>query len=137
MKLDEAAQIDLRQHVAVEHDNRVAHPLRGVAHRARGTERRRLDDVPKLDAGLVSIAEHLLDAVRLVVEAENHLVDFRHLLDEVQLIVEKRPIEDGNDRLGCVNGKGTQPRALAPDKKQRFHTTRDDTALERSVWKCL
>ena len=90
MKLDEAAQIDLRQHVAVEHDQRVAHPLRGVADRARGTERCRLDDVPKLDAGLVSIAEHLFDAVRLVVEAENHLVDFGHLLDEVQLIVEKR-----------------------------------------------
>ena len=100
---------------------RVAHALRGVAHRAGGAERRRLDDVAKLDAGVAPVAEHFLDAVRLIVEAENHLVDFRHLLDEIELIVEKRPVEDRDDRLGCVNGERAQPRALAPDKKQRLH----------------
>ena len=121
MKIDEAAQIDLRQHVAVEHDERIAHPLRGVADGARRAERCRLDDVPKLDAGVASVAEHLFDAVRLIVEAENHLVDLRHLLDEIELIVEKRPVEDRNDRLRCVNGEGTEPRALAPDEKKRFH----------------
>jgi hypothetical protein len=34
MKVDEAAQVDLGQHVAVEDDDRVAHALRGVADRA-------------------------------------------------------------------------------------------------------
>ena len=114
-------KIDLRQHVAVEHDDRVAHALRGVAHRAGGAERRRLDDVAELDAGVAPIAEHLFDAVRLVVQAEDHLVDFRHLLDEIELIVEKRPVEDRNDRLRCVNGQRAKPRALAPDEKKRLH----------------
>ena len=94
MKIDEAAQIDLCQHVAVEDDDRVAHTLRRVANGARGAERRRLDDVADLDAGVASIAEHLFDAMRLVVEAEDDLVDLRHLLDEIELIVEKRPVED-------------------------------------------
>ena len=58
---------------------------------------------------------------RLVVEAENDLVDFRNLLDEIELIVEKRPVEDRNDRLRCVNGERAEPRALAPDEKQRLH----------------
>ena len=40
-----AAEIDLRQHVAVEHDDRLAQRLAGVADGAAGAERRRLDDV--------------------------------------------------------------------------------------------
>ena len=59
--------------------------------------------------------------MRLVVEAEDHLVDFGHLLDEVQLIVEKRPVENRNDRLRCVNRQRAEPRALAPDEKKRLH----------------
>ena len=121
MEIDKAAQIDLRQHVAVEHDNGVAHALRRVSHGAGGAERRRFDDVAKLDAGVAPIAEHLFDAMRLIVEAENHLVDLRDLLDEIELIVEKRPVENRDDRLRCVNGQGAEPRALAPDKKQRLH----------------
>ena len=121
MKIDQPAQIDLRQHVAVEHHSVSGHALSGVTDRARGAEWCRLDDVPKLDAGLASVAEHLFDAVRLIVEAENDLVDLRDLLDEIELIVEKRPVEDRDDRLRSVNGKRAQPRTLAPDKKQRFH----------------
>ena len=67
-----------------------SHALGGVAHRARRAERRRLDDVAELDAGVASIAKDFFDAVRLIVEAEDDFVDFGHLLDEIELIVEKR-----------------------------------------------
>ena len=68
-----------------------------------------------------AVAEDLLDAPRLVVEAQDDFVDLRHLLEQIDLIVEKRPVEDRNDRLGRVNGQRPQPRALAPGQKDRLH----------------
>ena len=42
---DDRGQVDLRQHVAVEDDDRLAQRLAGVADGAAGAERRRLDHV--------------------------------------------------------------------------------------------
>ena len=60
-----------------------------------------------------AVAKDLFDAARLVVEAEDHLVDLRHLLDQIELIVEKRAVEDRHDRFGCVNRQRPEARALA------------------------
>ena len=111
---DDGRQIHLRQDVAVEHDDRLAQRLAGVAHRAARAERRRLDDVADREARVAAVAEDLLDAARLVVEAEDHLVDLRHLLQQVELVVEERPIEDRDDRFGRVDGERAEPRALCP-----------------------
>jgi hypothetical protein len=97
------------------------HTPSGVAHRARGSERCRLDDVPNPDAGSGAIAEHFFDTTGLIVEAQDDLVDLRYLLDEIQLVVQKWAIEDRNDLLRCINGKRPQPRALSPDEKKRLH----------------
>ena len=70
---------------------------------------------------LGAVAEDLLDAPRLVVEAEDDFVDLRHLLQQIDLVVEKRPVEDRNDRLGGVDGQRPEPRALAPGQKDRLH----------------
>ena len=43
------------------------------------------------------------------------------LLQPIELIVEKRPVENRNDRLRCVNGEGTEPRAFAPREQNRLH----------------
>ena len=48
---DHGAEIDLRQHVAVEHDDRFAQRLAGVADGAGRAERRRLDDVADAEPG--------------------------------------------------------------------------------------
>ena len=68
-----------------------------------------------------SVAEHLFDTRRLIVQAEDHLVDLRYLLDEIELVVEKRPVEDGNDGLRCVYRERPQARALTTDEKKRLH----------------
>ena len=44
-----------------------------------------------------------------------------HLLEEIDLIVEKRPVENRNDRLGCVDGQRAQACAFAPCQKDRLH----------------
>ena len=118
---DDGAEIDLRQHVAVEDDDRLAQRFAGVADRAGRAERRRLDDVADAEAGVAAVAEDLLDAPRLVVEAEDDLVDFGHLLQQIELVVQKRPVEDRDDRLRRVNRQRAQPRALAPGQQDRLH----------------
>ena len=75
---DHLRQIDGREHIAVEHDDRLA---AGLASRkldpAAGPERRGLHDVAQVDAQLAAVAEDFLDPARLVVQAEDDLVDFR------------------------------------------------------------
>ena len=121
MQPDDRAEIDLRQHVAVEDDDRLAKRFAGVAHRAAGAERRRLDDVSDAEAALAAVAEDLLDSARLVIQAEDDLVDFRNLLQKIELVVEERPLEDRNDGLGRVNRQWTEARALAPREHDRLH----------------
>ena len=116
-----APEIDLRHDVAVEHDHRLAQRLAGVAHRAAGAERHWFDHVTDAEAAVAAVAEDLLDAARLVVEAEHHLVDFRDLLQQIELIVKKRPLEDRDDGLGRVNRERAEARALAPREHDRLH----------------
>ena len=75
-----------------------------------------------LKPGVAAVAEDLLDAARLVVEAQDDLVDLRHLLQEIELVVKERAVEDRDDRFRRVNGQRTEPRALAPHEQNRLHS---------------
>ena len=74
-----------------------------------------------------AVAEHLLDPARLVVEAEDHLVDLGHLLQQVDLVVEERPLENRDDRLRRVQRERAQARAFAPGEEDGLHATADHT----------
>ena len=121
MQRDDGVDVDAGHHVAVEHDQRVVDALGGVANRAAGAERRRLDDVAQAHAGAGAVAEHLFDAARLVVEAEDHLVDLGHLLEQIDLVVEERAIENRHDRLRGMNRQRTEARALASSEQNGLH----------------
>ena len=86
-------------------------------------ERRRLDDVFQAETRVSSVAEDFFDPARLIVQAEDDLVDFRDLLQQVELKLQERPIENRDDGFGCVNRKRTQSRALAPSEENRLHTS--------------
>ena len=118
---DDRRKIDLRQHVAVEDDDRFAERFAGVAHGAGRAERRRLDDVADAEPGVAAVAEDLLDPARLIIEAEDHFVDLGHLLQQVELVMQKRPIEDRHDRFRRVNRQRAEPRAFAPGEQDRLH----------------
>ena len=77
---DDRREVDLGQDVAVEDDDRLVQRLAGVADGASCAERHGFDHVADAQAGVAAVAEDLLDAARLVVEAEDDLVDLRHLL---------------------------------------------------------
>ena len=61
MEADHGRQIDLRQHVAVEHDHRIRDVRARVLDRAASAQRLRLHDVPKRDADRRSVPEDLFD----------------------------------------------------------------------------
>ena len=124
MEADDRGDIDGGHHVAVEHHDRVVDALRGVADGPAGAERRRLDDVAQAQAEAGAVTEGLLEAARLVVEAENHLVDLRHPLEQVDLVGEEGPVEDRHDRLGGVQRQRPQPGALAAGEENGFHVNR-------------
>ena len=121
MQRDHRVDVDARHHVAVEHDERVVDALRGVANRAAGAERRRLDDVAQPHARAGAVAEHFFDAARLVVEAEDDLVDLGNLLEEIDLVVEERAIEDRHDGLRRMNRQRPEARALASGEQNGLH----------------
>src|SRR5262245_53732009 len=121
VKSNDAAEIDLRQHVAVEHDNRFRQLIAGVFDGARGSKRRGLDDVADLDSDVRPIPEDLLDPARLIIQTENDFIDLGHLLEKIDLVVQKWAIEDRNDRLWRVNGEWPESGSLAPGQKDRLH----------------
>ena len=121
MQPQHGRQVHLGQDVAVEDDHRVRERVAGVAHRAAGPERRRLDDVANLEADFSPVAEHVLDAAGLVVQAEDDLVDLRHLLQQIDLVVQERPVEDRHDRFRRVERERTEPGALAPGEQNHLH----------------
>ena len=71
--------------------------------------------------------KHLLDSLRLIIQAQDDFVDLRNLLEQIDLIVEKRPVEDRHDRLRRVDRQRAQPRALAPARRIAFMTIDDLT----------
>jgi hypothetical protein len=117
------AEVHLGQHVAVEDDHRFGQRVPGVADGAAGAERHRLDDVAKPQAEPLPLTEDLLDAARLIVQAEDDLIDFRHLAQQVDLVVEERAAQNRDDRLRCVHGQGTQPRALPAGEEDGLHSS--------------
>src|SRR5687768_15943427 len=117
MQPDDRCQIDFRQDVAIEDDHRLGQLVARILHRSAGPERGRLDDIADLDAETLTVPENLLDSPRLVVKAQDDLVNFRDLLEEVDLIVEKWPVEYRDNRLGGMDGEGAEPRAFAPGQK--------------------
>src|SRR6185503_1080765 len=109
----------------------------GITDRAAGAERHRFDDVAKAHPKARAFAEDLLNAPWLVVEAENHLVDFRNLLQKIYLVIQEWSIEDRNDRLGRVNRQWPEPRALPACEKNGLHATSDHNADCRLLNGCF
>ena len=123
MQPQHCGEVDLGQDVAVEHDDRVLQRISGVPHGAGGAERHRLDDVAQPDTETLALAEHLFDSTRLIVEAEDDLVDFRHLFEQINLVIQKRTIQDRNDGFRRVDRERPQPGALAAGEQNRFHVS--------------
>ena len=114
-------QVDLGQHVAVEDDDRSVEVRLGELDRAAGAERLRLDQVADRQADAAAVAEDVLDAARLVVEAEDDFVEPGDLLQQVDLVVQERAVEDRDDGLRRVERQRPEPRALPAGEEDGLH----------------
>src|SRR4029453_2180937 len=92
--------------------------------RAARAERLGLDDVADADAEGRAVAEHLFDAAWLVVEAQDHLVDFRRLPEEIDLILQEWPIENRHDGFGRVQREWAESRAFSAGEQDGLHVNR-------------
>ena len=131
MQPEHGAEVDLGQYVPVEHNDRLGQRVAGVADRAAGAKRHRLDHVADADAQPLALAEDLFDPPRLVVETEDDLVDLRDLLQQVDLVVEEWPIQDRHDRFRRVHRERPQPRALAAGEEDSLHDNLLSYAFDR------
>ena len=122
--VDDGAQVDGGQHVAVEHHDRAVEVRCAEPDGAPGAQRLRLDRVADARAASAAVADDALDGVRPVVEAQNDLVDLGQLPEQVDLVVQQRPVEDRHDRLGRVAGQRTQPRAESAGEQDGLHAIR-------------
>ena len=121
MQPQHGAEVDLGEDVTVEHHHRLGELI----------SRYRM--APPVPSGIGSttypmpqtqsfaFADDFLDAARLVVQAEDDLVDLRNLTQQIDLIVEKGPVQNRDDRLGRVHRERTQSRALAAGEQNGFH----------------
>ena len=121
MQVDDRRQVDLRQHVAVEDHDRLRQVGACVLHRTRGAEWCRFYDVPDRDAQSGPVTEDLLDSLRLIIQAQDDLVDLWNLLEKVDLVLEKGPVEDRHDRLRSMNRERPQASSFATGQKDRLH----------------
>jgi hypothetical protein len=115
--------VDVGQHVAVEHQEAVLEQVLGVLQRAGRAARLGLDDVAQAQAERLALAEGLADLRRLEAAAQDDVVDpvpaqpFEHVHQE-------RPVDERDDRLGLPRRQRPQARALPTDEDHRLHYRR-------------
>ena len=103
------AQVEVGQHVAVEHDQTTVDEIRCVPDAARGAERLLLDGVAE-PHGAEPVPAH--DGTDDVGPVRHRQDDVVHAVrrEERELVVQERHVEQGDDGLRAVQGEGAQPR---------------------------
>ena len=124
MSSHHGSDVHRRHDVSVEHHDGVVDPLRGIANGAARAEWRRFHHVSKAHPQRRAVAKGLFESARLVVQAEDDLVDFGHALQEIDLILKKGPVENRHDRLRRVQRERAESRALAAGEQDSFHVNR-------------
>ena len=108
------AQVEVGQRIAADHQERLAgEQVVRHLHRARGAERRVLDDVVHRHAVRAAVAEVRLDLVGEIVQRRDDLVEavpLQQLDDQLH----HRLAGNGRERFGSARGQRTKPGALAP-----------------------
>jgi hypothetical protein len=125
MERQHCRQVNRCEHIAVEHHDGLATCLTGCKlDGAAGPERCWFHHVPEVNSEVGAVAEHLFDAPRLVVQAQDDFVDFRHLTQQVDLVAQERAVENRNDRFWCVERQRPKPRPLATGEEDCLHVNR-------------
>ncbi len=122
VSLDDGAEIDVGEHVAGDHEERVIELVHRVSHRPGGAERRLLGRVGHAHAELRAVTEVVPDVVRHERHRDDDLVD-PMALQQVDDVLHHRPVHQREHGLGRVRREGTESSALAPCHDHGLHGT--------------
>ena len=118
--LDDPAEIDVGEHVAGDHEERLVELGHRVAHRAGGAERRFLGGVAHPHAELRAVAEVGADVVRHERDRHDDVVEAVPG-EELHDVLHHRHVRDRHHRLGLVARERAQPRAFTAGQDHCLH----------------
>jgi hypothetical protein len=121
--LDLRGQVDVGQHVAVEHQEALVQERLGVLERAGGPARLRLLDEAQPDAELLAVAQDVADARGQEPAAEDHVVD-AVAPEPLEHVDDERAVDERDHRLGHGGGQRPQPGSLAAHEDHSLHQER-------------
>ena len=122
VSLDDRAQVDVGEHVARDHQERVVELLGRVEDGPGGAERRLLGGVSHPHAEVGPVAEVVPDLVGEERDGDDDVVEAVRR-EEPHHVLHHRPVRQRHHRLGLVARERPQPRALSPGQDHRFHAT--------------
>ena len=114
------AEIDVGEHVAGDHEERLVELVHRVAHRAGGAERRLLGGVAHAHAELGAVAEVVADVVGEERDRHHDVVE-AVLREQPHDVLHHRHVGDRHHRLRLVARERPQPRAFAAGQDHRLH----------------
>ena len=114
------AEVDVGEHVAGDHEERLVELVHRVAHRAGGAERRLLGGVPHAHAELGAVAEVVADVVGEERDRHDDVVE-AVLGEQPHDVLHHRHVRDGHHRLRLVARERAQPRAFAAGQDHSLH----------------
>jgi hypothetical protein len=126
---DNRAEIDVGEHVAGDHEERLVELGHRVAHRTRGSERCLFGCVTHPDPELGTVTEVGADVIRHERDGHDDVVEpvAREQLDDV---LHHRHVRDGHHRLRLVTRERPQTRALTAGHDHSLHAPTSSRARE-------
>ncbi len=118
--LDDRAEVDVGEHVARDHQERVVELVGRVEDGTGGAERGLLGGVAHPHAEVGPVAEVVADLVGEERDGDDDVVE-AVVREEPHDVLHHRPVRQGHHRLGLVARERPQPRALSPGQDHRFH----------------
>ena len=120
MERELRGHVEVREHVAVEHQEALVEQRLGELQRSARAQRLRLLDVAQADPVAAAVAEHVAHAGREEPARHDHVVD-AVTAQPVEHEGDERPVDQRHDRLGDGRGQGPQARPLAAGEDQCLH----------------
>ena len=127
--LDDPAEVDVGEHVAGDHEERLVELGHRVAHRAGGAERRLLGRVPHADAELRAVAEVGADVVGHERDRHDDVVEAVPR-EELHDVLHHRHVRDRHHRLGLVARERPQARAFTAGQDHSLHARTSTTGSQ-------
>ena len=122
VEVDDLLQVDVRERVTGDDDERLVEPVAREPNRARRPERRLLDGVLDVDAERVPVAEVAADRLRQEGDRHDHVLE-AVVAEQLDDVLHARLADHRPHRLRLVRGQRSQARALAARHDDSLHAS--------------